>query len=71
MAYHSDKTQTKLSKIKDKGQSPGDSGPGLPEDSPVLSSQSFSLWRKLLTIGRYPQTLASTVLTEGQTREHR
>lgn len=33
--------------------SPGDSGPGLPEESPVLGSQSFSLWRKLLTIGRY------------------
>lgn len=46
--------------------SPGDSGPGLPEESPVLGSQSFSLWRKLLTIGRYPQTLASTVLIEGQ-----
>ena len=71
MAYHSDKTQTELSKIKDKGQSLGDSGPGLPEESPVLSSQSFSLWRKLLTIGRYPQTLAPTELIEGQIHEHR
>lgn len=63
MAYHGDGAQTKLSKIKDKGQSPGDNGPRagftrLQHETQTADSR------------KCPQALASVMFSESWSRAH-